>query len=136
MWNVKEDTFSISYRETESKVTKRRIISLDHRFWISIFGFTCPIILITELLIQECWKIEASWDSKLPIDIERKFETWKKQLIEIQDLKVPRRLSNFDLKDTNLSLQVFCDASKLSYATCVFLRAEREGEVTCQLIEA
>ncbi|GFY44460.1 transposon Ty3-G Gag-Pol polyprotein [Trichonephila inaurata madagascariensis] len=54
----------------------------------------------------------------------------------IQDLKVPRRLSNLDLKDTNLSLQVFCDASKLSYATCVFLRAEREGEVTCQLIQA
>ncbi|GFW29070.1 integrase catalytic domain-containing protein [Trichonephila clavipes] len=59
-----------------------------------------------------------------------------KKLIEIQDLKVPRRLSNFDLKDTNLSLQVFCDALKLSYATCPFLQAEREGEVTCQLIQA
>ncbi|GFW97570.1 integrase catalytic domain-containing protein [Trichonephila clavipes] len=136
MWNVKEDTFSISYRETESKegVTKRRILSLAHRIFDPI-GFTCPITLIPKLLIQECWKIEASWDSKLPIDMERKFETWKK-LIEIQDLKVPRRLSNLDLKDTNLSLQVFCDASKLSYATCAFLRAEREGEVTCQLIQA
>ncbi|GFY59509.1 integrase catalytic domain-containing protein [Trichonephila inaurata madagascariensis] len=89
-----------------------------------------------KLLIQECWKIEASWDSKLPIDIERKFEMWKKQLIEVQDLKYPRRLSNLDLKDTNLSLQIFCDASKLSDATCVFLQAEREGEVTCQLIQA
>ncbi|GFR28568.1 integrase_H2C2 domain-containing protein [Trichonephila clavata] len=55
---------------------------------------------------------------------------------EIQDIKIPRRLSNLDLKDANLSLQVFCDASKLSYATCIFLRAEREGEVTCQLIQA
>ncbi|GFY44580.1 uncharacterized protein TNIN_435861 [Trichonephila inaurata madagascariensis] len=90
----------------------------------------------TSCLFSSYWKIEASWDSKLPIDIERKFETWKKQLIGIQDLKVPRRLSNLDLKDTNLSLQVFCDASKLLYTTCVFLRAEREGEVTCQLIQA
>ncbi|GFW09362.1 integrase catalytic domain-containing protein [Trichonephila clavipes] len=33
MWNLKEDTFSISYRETESKeeITKRRILSLAHR---------------------------------------------------------------------------------------------------------
>ncbi|GFY37658.1 uncharacterized protein TNIN_299831 [Trichonephila inaurata madagascariensis] len=129
MWNVKKDTFPISYRETESKeeVTKRRIFSLAHRI-VDPIGFTCPITLIPKLLIQECWKIEASWDSKLPIDIERKFETRKKQLIEIQDLKVPQRLSNLDLKDTkdtNLSLQVFCDASKLSYATCVFLRVER-----------
>ncbi|GFU69165.1 integrase catalytic domain-containing protein [Trichonephila clavipes] len=47
MWNVKEDTFSISYKETESKeVTKRRIISLAHRFFYPI-GFTCPITLIS-----------------------------------------------------------------------------------------
>ncbi|GFQ87814.1 uncharacterized protein TNCT_509861 [Trichonephila clavata] len=83
MWNVKEDNFSISYRETKSKeaVTKRRILSIAHRIFDPI-GFTCPIILIPKLLIQECWKIEASWDSKLPVDIERKFEAWKKLLIE------------------------------------------------------
>ncbi|GFV59403.1 uncharacterized protein TNCV_3847591 [Trichonephila clavipes] len=74
MWNVKEDTFSISYRETESKeVTKKRILLLAHRFFDRI-GFTCPFTLITELLIEECWKIETSWNSKLQIDIERKFE--------------------------------------------------------------
>ncbi|GFW75330.1 uncharacterized protein TNCV_4189841 [Trichonephila clavipes] len=58
IWNVKEDTFSISYRETESKeeVTKRRILSLAYRYFDPI-GFTCPITLITELLIEECWKI-------------------------------------------------------------------------------
>ncbi|GFX95229.1 uncharacterized protein TNCV_848201 [Trichonephila clavipes] len=68
MWNVcvKEDTFSISYKETESKeeVTKRRILSLAHRYFEPI-GFTCPITLITELLIEECWKIKTSWNSKL-----------------------------------------------------------------------
>ncbi|GFX24714.1 integrase catalytic domain-containing protein [Trichonephila clavipes] len=110
MWSVKEDTFSISYRETESKeeVTKRRIISLAHRYFDPI-GFTCPI---TELLLEECWKIETSWNSKLQIDIERKFEKWKNQLIEIQDLKIPRRLLKLDFKDMNVSLPTFCDASK------------------------
>ncbi|GFY29276.1 uncharacterized protein TNCV_4724041 [Trichonephila clavipes] len=116
MWNVTDDTLSISYRETESKeITKRRIFSLAHRIFNPI-GFTCPITLIPKLLIQECWKIEASWDSKLQIDIERKFERWKNQLIEIQDLQIPKRLSELDFKDMNLSLQVFCDASKSSYA--------------------
>ncbi|GFV93591.1 integrase catalytic domain-containing protein [Trichonephila clavipes] len=114
---MKEDTLSISYRETESKeeVTKRRIISLAHRYFDTI-GFTCPVTLITELLIEECWKIETSWNSKLQIDIERKFEKWKNQLIEIKDPKIPRRLSKLNFKDMNLSLQVFCDASKASYA--------------------
>ncbi|GFQ86277.1 integrase catalytic domain-containing protein [Trichonephila clavata] len=79
-------------------------------------GFACPITLIPKLLIQECWKIEASWDSKLPVDIERKFQVWKKQLIETQDIKIPRRLSNLDPKDANLSLRFFRDAMKSSYA--------------------
>ncbi|GFX57540.1 integrase catalytic domain-containing protein [Trichonephila clavipes] len=101
--------------ESKEEVTKRRIISLAHRFFDPI-GFSCPITLITELLIEESWKIETSWNSKLQIDIERKFEKWKNQLIEIQDLKIPRRLSKLDFKDMSLSLQVFCDASKSSYA--------------------
>ncbi|GFQ95961.1 integrase catalytic domain-containing protein [Trichonephila clavata] len=65
MWSMKEDTFSISYRE---------------------------------------------------IDIERKFEAGKKQLMEIQNIKIPRRLSNLDFKDANLSLRFFRDATKSSYA--------------------
>ncbi|GFQ65548.1 hypothetical protein TNCT_370551 [Trichonephila clavata] len=50
------------------------------------------------------------------IDIERKFEAWKKQLMEIQNIKIPRRLSNLDFKDANLSLRFFRDATKSSYA--------------------
>ncbi|GFQ86307.1 integrase catalytic domain-containing protein [Trichonephila clavata] len=65
MWSMKEDTFSISYRE---------------------------------------------------IDSERKFEAWKKQLMEIQNIKIPRRLSNLDFKDANLSLRFFRVATKSSYA--------------------
>ncbi|GFS73651.1 integrase catalytic domain-containing protein [Trichonephila clavipes] len=79
-------------------------------------GFTYPITLITELLIEKCWKVETSWNSKLQIDIEIKFEKWKNQLIERQDPKIPRRLSKLDFKDMNQSLQVFCDVSKSSYA--------------------
>ncbi|GFT92299.1 transposon Ty3-G Gag-Pol polyprotein [Trichonephila clavipes] len=53
MWNVKEDTLSISYRETESKeeVTKRRILSLARRIFDPI-GFTCHFTLIPKLLIE------------------------------------------------------------------------------------
>ncbi|GFQ65154.1 hypothetical protein TNCT_63391 [Trichonephila clavata] len=50
------------------------------------------------------------------IDIERKFEAWKKQLMEIQNIKIPRRLSNLDFTDANLSLRFFRDATKSSYA--------------------
>ncbi|GBO33896.1 hypothetical protein AVEN_81534-1, partial [Araneus ventricosus] len=36
----------------------------------------------------------------------------------------------------DLSLHVFCDASKTAYASCVFLRTEIDGTITCQLVQA
>ncbi|GFX85157.1 DUF5641 domain-containing protein [Trichonephila clavipes] len=36
----------------------------------------------------------------------------------------------------DLSLHVFCDASKAAYASCVFLRTEVGGAITCQLVQA
>ncbi|GBM86654.1 hypothetical protein AVEN_71851-1 [Araneus ventricosus] len=38
--------------------------------------------------------------------------------------------------NSDLSLHVFCDASKTAYASCVFLRTEIDGTITCQLVQA
>ncbi|GFU03962.1 uncharacterized protein TNCV_198481 [Trichonephila clavipes] len=51
-------------------------------------------------------------------------------------LKIPRRLSDLDLCESNLTLHTFCDASRSTYTICVFLRAEKEGKVIYQLIQA
>ncbi|KAF8785813.1 hypothetical protein HNY73_011317 [Argiope bruennichi] len=80
--------------------------------------------------------MEASWDSPLPEDIEKKFEIWQRQLKDLKELEISQRLSHLDLKDASLSLEVFCEASKLAYATCAFLRVQKDGKVTCQLIQA
>ncbi|GFT37484.1 DUF1758 domain-containing protein [Trichonephila clavipes] len=38
--------------------------------------------------------------------------------------------------NSDLSLHVFYDASKAAYASCVFLRTEVGGAITCQLVQA
>ncbi|GBM34169.1 hypothetical protein AVEN_17973-1 [Araneus ventricosus] len=137
-WDREEDTLSCELIRTENEgepITKRKILSVAHQLFDPI-GFTCPITLIPNLLLQECWKLGISWDSKLPEDVIKKFKKWKDELHELKFLKIPRRLSNLDLNESNLTLHTFCDASKLAYATCIFLRAEKEGKLTCQLIQA
>ncbi|GBM82013.1 hypothetical protein AVEN_51858-1, partial [Araneus ventricosus] len=137
-WDREEDTLSCEMIRTENEgepITKRKILSVAHQLFDPI-GFTCPITLIPKLLLQECWKLGISWDSKLPEDVINKFKKWKDELHELKFLKIPRRLSNLDLNESSLTLHTFCDASKLAYATCIFLRAEKEGKVTCQLIQA
>ncbi|GBO05633.1 hypothetical protein AVEN_208560-1 [Araneus ventricosus] len=123
-WDREEDTLSCELIRTENEgepITKRKILSVAHQLFDPI-GFTCPITLIPKLLLQECWKLE--------------FKQWKDELHELKFLKAPRRLSNLDLNESSLTLHTFCDASKLAYATCIFLRAEKEGKVTYQLIQA
>ncbi|GFY04694.1 integrase catalytic domain-containing protein [Trichonephila clavipes] len=41
-----------------------------------------------------------------------------------------------EAEKSDLSLHVFCDASKAAYASCVFLRTEVGGAITCQLVQA
>ncbi|KAF8783523.1 hypothetical protein HNY73_013675 [Argiope bruennichi] len=81
LWNVERDTLSISFKEPvleEGPVSKRKILSITHRIFDPI-GVTCPVTLIPKLILQECWKMEASWDSPLPEDIEKKFEIWQRK---------------------------------------------------------
>ncbi|GFY02446.1 uncharacterized protein TNCV_3503271 [Trichonephila clavipes] len=114
IWKPDKDT-SVNWEENskinEIPVTKRKILSAVHRIFDSI-GFTCPVTLEPKILLQECWKLGVSWDTELPLSISRKFER------------------------CDLSLHVFCDASKAAYASCVFLRTEVGGAITCQLVQA
>ncbi|GFW75421.1 integrase catalytic domain-containing protein [Trichonephila clavipes] len=130
-WNMKEDTLSCELIERENKdeqITKRKILSLEHQLFDPI-GFTCPITLIPKLLLQECWQLGISWDAKIPEDIIKRFDTWKDELPALCSLKIPRRLSDLDLCESNLTLHTFCDASRFTYTTCVFLRAEKEARL-------
>ncbi|GFV20163.1 integrase catalytic domain-containing protein [Trichonephila clavipes] len=72
------------------------------------------------------------------VENEYQYETLKRQAIEtMADGCFDLRCWFFsDLYESNLTLHTFCDASRFAYATCVFLRAEKEGKVTCQLIKA
>ncbi|UYV74052.1 hypothetical protein LAZ67_11001974, partial [Cordylochernes scorpioides] len=53
-----------------------------------------------------------------------------------ESIAIPRWLCYREEHRIGTTLHVFCDASKASYATCIFLRIESEQEVTCQLVQA
>ncbi|XP_055944592.1 uncharacterized protein LOC129975555 [Argiope bruennichi] len=73
LWNVERDTLFISFEEPvleERPISKRKILPIAHRIFDPI-GVTCNVTLIPKLILQECWMMEASWDSPLPEDIEK-----------------------------------------------------------------
>ena len=135
-WKLKSDTLSIDLRgnlEDDIPVTKRKILSAVHKIFDPL-GFTCPVTLGPKVLLQECWKLKASWDEELPASITKRFEKWRKEVSKLREIEIPRCMTLSHAED--LSLHVFCDASKSAYATCIFLRSETANSVSCQLVQA
>ncbi|GFT16055.1 integrase catalytic domain-containing protein [Trichonephila clavipes] len=137
-WDLDQDLLSVDIKVHESKneiLTKRKILSLVHKIFDPI-GFTCPATLIPKIMLQECWTLKVKWDSELPASIWQKFQKWKDQLDRLKAIAVPRCMIEDPETSQNLSLHVFCDASKAAYATCIFLRSENENSASCQLVQA
>lgn len=93
-------------------------------------GFTCSVTLLPKLLVQELWKLKLGWDKEFPENILHKFRACLKQITWLSFCTIPRSLTNFSYTSSN-TLHVFCDVSKLAYATCIFLRAEISYRYRC-----
>ncbi|XP_035228533.1 uncharacterized protein LOC118200686 [Stegodyphus dumicola] len=118
---------------SESAHTKRSLLSVSQRIFDPI-GFTSPTTLIPKLILQKIWKMKLSWDENLPQSIEREFQAWLSRLHFLNYCKISRRLVIGPFDDCSISLHCCSDASKVSYAACIFLRAYFEGKTSVQLV--
>ncbi|UYV80775.1 hypothetical protein LAZ67_19001706, partial [Cordylochernes scorpioides] len=87
-------------------------------------------------LANETWLLKLSWEEPLPENLSCEFLRWLAKLESLKSIAIPRWLCYREEHRIGTTLHVFCDASRASYATCIFLRIESEQEVTCQLVQA
>lgn len=138
LWDVKSDELYCNINSVnlcDKPITKRSLLSISHRLFDPI-GFTCPFTLIPKLLLQEVWKLKLRWDDELPHDILLQFDKWIDDLHYLTSCRIPRRFSDCVGPHLNISLHTFADASKSSYATCIFIRVKVGEHVSVQLVEA
>ncbi|UYV72256.1 hypothetical protein LAZ67_9002364 [Cordylochernes scorpioides] len=90
----------------------------------------------TEEETSETWLLKLSWDEPLPENLSCEFLRWLAKLESLKSIAIPRWLCYREEHRIGTTLHVFCDASRASYATCIFSRIESEQEVTCQLVQA
>ncbi|GIY42358.1 DUF1758 domain-containing protein [Caerostris darwini] len=138
IWDKNLDTLEIDSESLEfderEKITKRKILSLVSRVFDPI-GFLAPVMIQPKILLQATWKTKESWDDEVNNEIKKQFLKWIKQLKYFKNIKIPRWLGV--MKESNLSIHTFVDASKTAYAACIFLRSESSmGSVTVQLLQA
>ena len=87
-------------------------------------GLLTPFLMIIELLFQELWTRGLDWDQPLDADIANSWETWKHELANVDQIKVPRWLLRNLSSVDKVQLHGFGDASERAYWTEVYICAE------------
>lgn len=121
--------------ENLKKLTKRGLLSLTQKVFDPI-GYMAPVMLIPKLILQETWRRQVNWDEVLPDDLLSNLLNWYKHLHYLNECKVPRRLTTHILKESQVSLHLFVDASQEGCGACILLRAENNEKVTVQMVAA
>ncbi|UYV72198.1 hypothetical protein LAZ67_9002154, partial [Cordylochernes scorpioides] len=116
----------------EKSITKRSILSACHRIFDPI-QFTCPATIKIKKMVQDAWKENKSWDEPLNEDRRVEFIKWRKQALELDQIKIPRWILPIKGRTT---LHVFCDASAIAYATVIFMRIENASVIVVPFVEA
>lgn len=138
-WHASTDTFIFKPFELKGieKWTKRRILSVIAKLFDPL-GWLAPCIVRAKLLMQDIWRLpnNINWDDQVPPHIENQWQQILNDLIATNPIKIPRWLRISTVKES-IELHVFCDASMLSYACCVYVRVTKEnGTSECNLLAA
>ncbi|UYV73219.1 hypothetical protein LAZ67_10002211 [Cordylochernes scorpioides] len=136
-WNTDRDTLTIGLEDFEliGPTTKRKVLSTASKIFDPL-GVACPVTLIPKLILQETWIQKLTWDEVLPGRLVQRFWKWFSKLKHLPNIEIPRWLCFKDSYVEKTTLHIFCDASQFAYATCIFLRIEKEDRVDIQLIQA
>ena len=98
------------------KFTKRSMLS-DISTIFDPLGLLTPVTLKLKLIIQSCWVRGVDWDEELPSDFQTELIELRKTLPMIAKLKIQKHILKNPFK-----LHLFCEASELAYAACIYVR--------------
>ncbi|XP_045458837.1 uncharacterized protein LOC123669270 [Melitaea cinxia] len=133
-WDQRGDFFrySVDLAPQEEPVTKRKIISDISRLFDPL-GWLAPCIIAAKILIQKLWLAGIGWDEPVPTNLIIEWNTYRKNLTALQNIKIPRWIHTCN--KYKRELYGFADASKVAYAAVVYLRVVDEvGNVYVSLV--
>lgn len=120
-WDSKNDIFKYSIQMTmKGSVTKRNILSCIAQIFDPL-GLIAPVVITAKIVIQRLWQLKLSWDESVPLDVLTKWRAIYNQLVDLNDLKIPRTI--LIKNPISIELHGFSDASEVAFGACIFVRS-------------
>ncbi|UYV73931.1 hypothetical protein LAZ67_11001496 [Cordylochernes scorpioides] len=126
-WDPSYDTLNISCKSRPADIkSKRQIVSAIARIYDPC-GWLSPTTVVLKLLLQELWKLKIGWDEDIPASIQRKWNTFEREMKHFQQISIPRCIFQRNLLISNMQMHGFCDSSELAYSAVCYLRITYEN---------
>ena len=127
-WLVGLDCFKFSIILTDQPLTSRGVLATVASVYDPL-GFLAPLVLKAKKILQEICNRCVRWDEPLPEEIRPRWEHWKRDLLRLHELQIPRCLESKSLNGKKTyELHNFADASNSGYGQCSYLRVKDEDE--------
>lgn len=136
-WSIVHDVFQFKIVLKNRPATRRGILASVSAIYDPL-GFISPVILQGRRILQDICKQQIDWDAPLPDEIVTRWEKWKEELFQLEDLHIPRcyKPEDFDRVKV-IQLHHFSDASTTGYGQCSYLRiVDEANKVHCCLVMA
>jgi hypothetical protein len=132
-WNHSRDLIQYTIKENlNKKFTKRTILSEISQIFDPL-GLVGPCITVAKLILQEIWQLKLNWDESIPADIHTQWVQFKKDLINLNKIVIPRHVICNQPKI--VEVHGFCDASERAYGACIYLKSISEsGDIVIKLL--
>ncbi|XP_078374366.1 uncharacterized protein LOC144657884 [Oculina patagonica] len=127
-WSVELDSFSFSIVLKDQPLTRRGVLASVASVYDPL-GFLAPLVLRAKKILQEVCKKGVSWDEPLPEEVRPRWERWKRDLLCLKELQIPRCFAPVTMsQERKYELHNFADASTFGYGQCSYLRVKDDKE--------
>ncbi|XP_066596562.1 uncharacterized protein [Prorops nasuta] len=122
LWDATNDQYlyTVNAIDLSQRITKRTILSEIAKIFEPM-GLMGPIIFEAKVLMQECWKSKVSWDESVNVLLFNKWTIFEEQLNVLNNISIKRYLFIDNIQE--FELHGFCDASKLGYGACLYVKS-------------
>ena len=134
-WDPEQDMIGVHCPGKRSApATKRGILAAIASTFDPI-GLVAPFTVQAKLIMQELWKQQLAWDSKLDEENTKRWLSWKAQCEQLSHLRIPRCYTTLGSAIVRREIHIFSDASEAAFGAAGYLRQiDSTGAVSSALV--
>lgn len=122
VWRPCSDTLHFSSTIPATSTITKRAIASDIAKLYDPLGLISPILIRAKIILQELWLLKIGWDEPLPTEIRERWITFRQQLLQIEQVSIPRWFGVLRSNTSTIEIHGFSDASQLTMAAAVYIR--------------